>query len=105
MAVWAHAMLARRLGVAMLSPADGSLLGSMAAAPPRAAGRDDRPGGHGVPAAQLYDQYRVEVPLFPWAGRWLFRVSCQVYNVPDDAERLGDVLADAARAATAGGAT
>lgn len=37
---------------------------------------------------QLYDQYRVEVPLVIWNGRPHIRLSFQGYNTPDDLERL-----------------
>jgi len=38
--------------------------------------------------SRLYDQFRIEVPLFNWNGRSLIRVSCQAYNSDDDLERL-----------------
>ncbi|MDD3179889.1 MAG: aminotransferase class V-fold PLP-dependent enzyme [Opitutaceae bacterium] len=38
--------------------------------------------------AQLYEQYRVEVPVIEWQGRSLLRVSIQGYNTPRDVERL-----------------
>jgi isopenicillin-N epimerase len=93
MAVWAHDMLCRRLGVEPISPLDGSFLGSMAALPMPArfsAMTED----HGRALQQrLYDEHRVEAPLVLWCGRWLVRVSCQGYNTPQEYERLADALA------------
>ena len=31
---------------------------------------------------------RIEVPLFVRPDGWLMRSSCQIYNTPDDYERL-----------------
>ena len=33
-------------------------------------------------------RHRIEVPVFPWNDRWILRVSAQVYNRPEDYERL-----------------
>jgi len=45
----------------------------------------------------LYTSERVEVPLFPWQGALHLRVSCAVYNRPDEYKRLGDVITRRAR--------
>jgi isopenicillin-N epimerase len=37
---------------------------------------------------RLYDEYRVEVPIFEWGGRQFVRVSVQGYNTADDVEAL-----------------
>jgi len=37
---------------------------------------------------RLYDEHRVEVPVFPHEGRELLRVSFQGYNDEGDLERL-----------------
>jgi isopenicillin-N epimerase len=37
---------------------------------------------------RLYDEYRVEVPIFEWDGRQFVRVSVQGYNTEDDVEAL-----------------
>jgi isopenicillin-N epimerase len=39
-----------------------------------------------------WDDHRIEVPVFPWGGRWWFRISAQVYNEPAQYERLASVL-------------
>lgn len=38
--------------------------------------------------ARLYDTYGIELPVFEWGGKPILRVSIQVYNTPDDAQRL-----------------
>jgi isopenicillin-N epimerase len=38
--------------------------------------------------AQLYDQYRIEVPCLEWAGRPYLRVSVQGYNTQSDGDAL-----------------
>ena len=43
--------------------------------------------------AQLYDEYRIEVPVFRWNGQPLIRVSFQAYNSQADADALLDALA------------
>jgi isopenicillin-N epimerase len=92
LAVWAHAMLCERFGVAPLSPLDGSLLGATATVrlpQPLAAMTDDQ-----AKALQqsLYTDHRIEIPLFNWQGAQHLRVSCQVYNRPVDYHRLADVI-------------
>jgi isopenicillin-N epimerase len=37
---------------------------------------------------QLYDEYRIEVPIIEWNGRQLVRVSIQGYNTPADVDVL-----------------
>jgi isopenicillin-N epimerase len=38
--------------------------------------------------ARLYDEFRVEVPVFEWQGRQLLRISIQGYNSDADVDRL-----------------
>ena len=38
--------------------------------------------------ARLWEDYRVEVPVWNWNGRVLMRVSIQAYNTVDDVDRL-----------------
>jgi isopenicillin-N epimerase len=41
---------------------------------------------------QLWDEYRIEIPLTQWNGRKFVRVSIQAYNTPADGERLIEAL-------------
>lgn len=99
LARWAHVLLCNRLGVDPLSPLQdlpGSttpLLGSMATM--RLPRRFQRLSDGQFAALQqaLYTEHRIEVPLITWNGQRFFRVSCQLYNRPEEYERLGDVLA------------
>ena len=86
-------MLCGRLGVAPVSPTDASFLGSMAAMPlpARFAPMMEEQGP--LLQRRLYDEHRVEAPIIHWCGRWLVRVSCQVYNRPAEYERLAEALA------------
>jgi isopenicillin-N epimerase len=93
MAVWAHQLLCERLRVRQpLSPLDGSMLGSMAAVPIRMAPLDEPE----VDALQrrLYSEHRIEAPLMRLGERMLLRVSCQVYNTPEQYERVARVAAE-----------
>jgi hypothetical protein len=78
--------------VAPISPADGSMIGSMAAVP--LPGRLVGMTQADAEAFQrrLYDHHRIEAPLHLSHGRWLLRVSCQVYNTAGQYERLADVV-------------
>ena len=93
MAVWAQSMLSRRWGVPAATPPDGSMLGSMAALP-LPPGVRDRFSEPGTFQARLYDQHRIEVPIIEFTDQWWVRVSCQVYNEPEQYERLGEAVAE-----------
>jgi isopenicillin-N epimerase len=41
---------------------------------------------------RLWEEFRVEVPIFEWQGRQFVRVSIQVYNQPQDVDRLLEAL-------------
>ena len=88
LATWAQQMLSARWGTQPLSPADGSLLGSMATVVPPGRMAALSPRDWEVAQQHLYDEYRIESPLVPFAGRTFVRVACQVYNTPADVERL-----------------
>lgn len=92
-ATWAHQMLCARLQVEPISPLDGVLLGSMATVrlpPPLNA--LDAPGLCALQQS-LYDEQKIEVPLFTWSEQAFLRVSCQIYNTPEDYERLAVEIA------------
>jgi isopenicillin-N epimerase len=42
--------------------------------------------------AALWERHRIEVPVFEWQGRLCLRVSCHLYNTPDDIYRLAAAL-------------
>jgi len=42
--------------------------------------------------ARLYDEHRIEVPVFRWQGRPVIRVSVQAYNTRADLDRLIEAL-------------
>src|SRR5262245_53121944 len=50
------------------------------------------PGDAGALWQQLYDEFRVEVPVYEWGGRRLLRASIGPYNDEDDVDRLVDAL-------------
>jgi selenocysteine lyase/cysteine desulfurase len=41
---------------------------------------------------RLWEEYRIEVPVIAWQGRWFLRVSIQGYNDAADIDRLLTVL-------------
>lgn len=89
MAVWAQQLLCEMWDVRPLSPLDGSMLGSMVTVPlpeqevVRSLGTFDKL------AARLYRDDKIEVPVIDWSDRWFVRCSCQVYNTPEQYEKLG----------------
>ena len=93
LAAWAQATLCGRLGVTPATPADGSMLGSMATIALPATARQQFATTAALQAA-LYQRHGIEVPVIDWGGRWWFRVSCQVYNAPWHYQRLAQALAD-----------
>jgi isopenicillin-N epimerase len=91
LAAWAQAALCAQLGVAPASDAGGAMLGSMCTVALPAAVRER----HAAPAAlqaALYDRHRIEVPVVDWGGRWWIRASCQLYNAPEQYERLAQAV-------------
>ncbi len=89
LATWAQQMLCNRWGVEPVSPIDGSLIGSMATLRLPGSLRASRD----LPALQqrLYDEFKLEQPLIAWAPAML-RVSCHVYNKPEEYERLAGAI-------------
>ena len=81
----ARQQLLNLLGTAPLSPATGTWLGQMASV--------ELPIQDGATVQQkLYDDFRIEIPIFPWDGRNLLRVSIQAYNNEEDVDRLLSAL-------------
>ena len=94
LATWAQQMLFETWAVEPTSPLDGSMIGSMATvALPEVLRRFEKPE---LLAAMLYERHRIEVPVLDWGGRWWVRVSCQLYNMAEDYERLARAVIDAA---------
>lgn len=96
LALWAGEHLAHAFATKPISPADGSMIGSLAAIelPARIAQRFPAAAAY---QAHLYERHSIEVPVVDAFGRWFVRVSAQVYNVPADYLALESaVLADAA---------
>lgn len=92
LASWAHRYLCEKFGVAPLSPLDGSLLGSTASV--MLPSPLDRLTLKEVEALQqrMYSEFGFEVPLMRWNDRVMLRVSCQVYNQPEEYERLAATI-------------
>ena len=49
---------------------------------------------------QLYDEYRIEVPVVLWNHQKFLRVSFQGYNTPEDADTLVAAVARLLQAST-----
>lgn len=96
MARWVEQMLCEAWGVAPISPADGSMLGSMASVPlPAPLDRLSEPQATEI-QQRLYTNHRIEAPIMLWGGRAFMRPCCQVYNTPDEFERLASVIREIA---------
>ena len=84
-------MLTRRWGVEPSTPADGSMLASMATIEVPAEARK-RFASFTDLQSRLYNDHRIEVPVIEWDGRWWIRASCQVYNTAGQYERLAEAV-------------
>jgi len=72
-------------GLEKVCPDDGEWLGQMAAIPlPELDEKRLK--------QRLFDEFRVEVPLYRWEGRPFLRVSVQAYNTPEDIDALLSAL-------------
>lgn len=97
LAVWAQRMLCERWGVESASPLDGRMIGSMATVP-LPAPLDRLSVEESLHLQQtLYLEHCVEAPIVPWGGRTFVRPCCQVYNTPEEYERLADAIASIAK--------
>jgi isopenicillin-N epimerase len=82
----AREMLSQTLGLTV--PCPDSMVGSMATLPLPAALLSHL--SHGELNRQLWEQFQVEVPImpFPDASGYLIRISAQIYNQPEEFDRL-----------------
>ncbi|HEX4795805.1 MAG TPA: aminotransferase class V-fold PLP-dependent enzyme [Humisphaera sp.] len=93
LAVWAHRVLLDRLNVRPISPIDGSLLGSMAAAPmPGSLHEMDETRACDF-QKRLYHEFQIEIPIMRWQDRCYMRVACQIYNQAAQYEKAADIIA------------
>lgn len=93
MAVWVQQLLCDRWQVEPSTPLDGSMLGSMATVqlPAKDRLRAKFASNEALNLA-LYERHQIEVPVIDWAGMWWVRPCCQVYNTPEQYERLADAV-------------
>ena len=84
LATWAHAHLVESWNSDPLTPLSGELLGSMAAIRLPEGPFEQRFGDPLELQRHLRHDFGIEVPIMDWGGRWLLRVSAQIYNRPDD---------------------
>jgi isopenicillin-N epimerase len=93
LAVWMQQALVEEWGVVPLSPIDGSMLGNMATVPLP----DWCPNK--LEACfefrdELFEKYKIEVPIFELQGRGVVRVSAQLYTRQTHLERLISAVGD-----------
>jgi isopenicillin-N epimerase len=92
MATWAQALLCRRWDAEAVSPLDGSMLGSMASVTlPAPLDQLDFPAVT-VWQQRLYSELGIETPVMRWNNRNLLRVSCQVYNTPEEYQTVAETI-------------
>jgi isopenicillin-N epimerase len=98
LATWVQRLLCKRWNVQPISPVDGSLLGSMASV--KLPGKfHNLTEATGIELTQrLYNDHKLEVPIMVWNGHVLTRPCCQVYNTPQEYERLAQVISNLANA-------
>ncbi len=108
MARWVGRTLCEAWGVEAISPADGSMLGSMVTVPLPAPLQPGRVEGGRLtdltsenPArraalerlqAVLLERDRIEVPFIDFGNRWHVRPCCQVYNRVEQYRHLADAV-------------
>lgn len=85
LACYARRVLSDSLGTTALTPESRQWFGWMAAVwLPE--------GDHAGLQQRLWDRYAIEVPIVPFANRFLVRVSCHLYNSTHDIDRLARAL-------------
>ncbi|MBM4358068.1 MAG: aminotransferase class V-fold PLP-dependent enzyme [Deltaproteobacteria bacterium] len=91
LAAHAHDLWCESWRVEPVSPREPTMLGFMATVPlPEAIAA--RFASTLEFQRTLYRDHRIEVPIVPFDGRWHARASAQLYNRPDDYERLAEVV-------------
>jgi isopenicillin-N epimerase len=92
LATWAQQMLCARWDTIAMTPLDGSLIGAMATLRlPLRFQHIDLPTCEKL-QQRLYNEFKVEAPLILWDNHAYVRVSCQIYNRPQDYERLAEAI-------------
>lgn len=99
MAAWVQQMLCEAWDVEPITPVDGSLLGSMATVALPGALSELTESAAATVQQELYDAYRIEAPLMRWGGRTYVRPCCQIYNMPEEYERLASAIKQMAASA------
>lgn len=102
LARWVQSLLCRRWNVEPLSPLDGSRIGSMATVRlPESLqpGAGARYSTFGELQLAICSRHSIEVPVVEWNGVRHVRPCCQVYNRPEQYERLADAIEALAREA------
>jgi hypothetical protein len=102
LATWVQTMLCERWGVRSATPLDGRMIGSMATVPlPRQDVLRKKFGAFRDVGSALFDRNRIEVPIVEWGTppanpQWWVRPCCQIYNRPEQYERLADSVLELA---------
>lgn len=85
LASYARTMITEQTGLPALIPDNPAWYGSMISLP--------LPAGEVQPLQNsLWQQHRIEIPVFEWQRQRLIRVSCHLYTRPDEIELLCMVL-------------
>ncbi len=92
LATWAQQMICQRWDTIPMTPLDGRLIGAMATLRlPLRFGHLSEPQRE-ILQSRLYNEFKVEAPLILWDNHAYVRVSCQIYNRPEDYQRLADAI-------------
>lgn len=79
----------------LFTPDDPAWYGSMVTIPlPHVARSSSWPGEPHPLQRALWEEHRIETPVFEWQDRLCLRVSCHLYNTPADIDRLCAALED-----------
>jgi isopenicillin-N epimerase len=85
----ARTLLEEITGCPALVPDSPEWYGSMITVPLPAGGpQRSQPNAIDPLQQALWERFRIEVPVVDWHGRRHLRVSCHLYNTPDDLQRL-----------------